>query len=226
MPNDENVDPSTTNDEEVVEEAGNNADSSAETASDTTSTEPSIPFSRFQEVNEQSKEYKEQVEKLQAELEQARTSSSATTTEAKATDPNLEEARRQIEAMGFVPKEQLEQTLRQKEEDAKLEQELTRLEGVYDGKDGKPKFNRKDVIDFAVEKGIGDPEVAFKAMKEKEILDYQVKQAIAGSKGVKAEQSDGSGSTQSGTTDGDLKDAIADGDKSALRTYLKRVAKS
>jgi hypothetical protein len=56
-------------------------------------------------------------------------------------------------------------------------------------------------------------------------MDWHIKQAIAKSGGTKSEASDGSGSSQAaGTSDQDLKTAIAAGDKQALRSFLKRFA--
>ena len=59
-------------------------------------------------------------------------------------------------------------------------------------------------------------------MKEQDLINFHVQQAIAKSKGVKTEASDGSGSTQVGVTNDDLKEAAMKGDRTALRTLIKR----
>ena len=72
--------------------------------------------------------------------------------------------------MGYVSKEDLQ---RQKA-DENLERELGRLEKQYDGKaDPALKFVRKEVIDYALQNGIGNPEMAFKLLKEKELTNEE-----------------------------------------------------
>jgi len=48
------------------------------------------------------------------------------------------------------------------EEIKRMEAEIKSLELKYDGKNGLPKFNRDEVLNFAVEKGIADLELAYK----------------------------------------------------------------
>lgn len=191
-------------------------------AEEATQEPKTVPYDRFKEVNDKYKATEATLEALNQKIASMET---RLTPQEQAVDPNLQAAKEQLKALGFVSKEDVERTLNQKEEDAKLERELTRLEDKFNGTDGLPKFNRKEVIDYAISKGLPDPEIAFKVMKEKEILDWQIKEAITKSKGIKTEASDGSGSSQSGTTDEDLKEGIRQGDKNALRTYLKRLTK-
>lgn len=137
-------------------------------------------------------------------------------------DPQTEQAKAYLKNLGFVSKEDVDKELRQREEDSRVEAELSRLEKEWTGKDGRPKFDRKEVINYCIKNGISIPEVGFKVLKEQELMNYHIQQAIAKSKGIKTEVSDGSGSTQVGVTNDDLKQAAMKGDRNALRTLLKR----
>jgi hypothetical protein len=53
-------------------------------------------------------------------------------------------------------------------------------------------------------------------------MDFAIKQALGKTKGVKSEVSDGSGSQEVGTTQGDLKEAALSGDSDAMATLIKR----
>lgn len=173
-----------------------------------------VPYERFREVNEKAKKAAE-LEKRLAELESK--------TVAPTGQPDNKEAiRGAIKEMGFMPKEEVQEMLRQKDDDDALKQELTRLESKYDGSDGKPKFDKSKVVRFALDKQIGDPEAAYKILHEKALVDWQIKQAIEKSQGIETETSTGTGAGV-GVSNDDLKEAIKKGDKGALRTFLKRV---
>lgn len=162
-------------------------------------------------------------EKAQADLE-ARLKEVETRMQP-APDQQSEAVKQQLKALGFVSQDEVEARIRQQREDARVEQELNSLETRYSGTDGRPKFDRQKVINYALDHGIANPELAYKAMHERELLDWHVKQAVTKTGGVKTEGSDGSGSTQVGTTNEDLRTAIASGDQGALRTFLKRLNK-
>lgn len=204
-----NVEPSTT-------EPGD----TSTTTTDVTTDEPkTIPYPRFREVNEKVKGYEATVEKLNSRIKELE----GKAVPGQATDPQLELARKQIKELGFIDKADYEADKKRQDEDSRLENTLTQLESKHDGSDGLPKFNRQKVIDFALAKGIPDPAIAYRVMHEKDILDYNVKQALTKGSGIKTETSDGSGSSQAGTTDDDLKAGIKAGDKQALHTFLKRI---
>ena len=195
-------------------ETAQDSKESASTADTEESEEQSVPYSRFKEVNERARKA-EELEAKVAELEG----------QLKPKDPNTEAVKEQLkpilDELGYVSKDELKQI----DEDKFVQSELSRLEKTFDGKDGRPKFGRDEVVDFALDKRIGDLETAYKQLHEKDILDWHVKRAIAKSKGILTESSDGSGSQGAGTPDEDLKGSIAKGDKKALRTYLKRAAR-
>lgn len=198
---------------------GKQTDQSSEEVSSTEGTEDVggkfVPYERFREVNEKAKRATELEKRIQ-ELEGQRPSPQPQT------GGNQEQIREAIRQMGFMPKEEVQEMLRQKDDDDALKQELTRLESKYSGEDGKPKFDRSKVVKFALDKQIGDPEAAYKILHEKALVDWQIKQAVEKSQGIETETSRGTGAGV-GVSNEDLKEAIGKGDKNALRTFLKRV---
>jgi hypothetical protein len=179
-----------------------------------------VPYDRFEEVNTGYKQSRETIAQLQAEVDRIKGLTAGLTPPD--ADPQKDAIRKELEAMGFVTKEQQAAELKQQQLDASTRAELTRLESGYDGKDGRPKFDRNKVVSYAIEHSLGNLETAYKEMHEQELIDWHVQKAIANSKGTKSEASNGSGSSEVGTTNEDLKKAIEQGDRNALKTYLKR----
>jgi hypothetical protein len=138
-------------------------------------------------------------------------------------DPNKEAIKEQLKQLGFVTREEQEAELRRREEDARVDRELSQLESKYNGSDGRPKFDRSKILDYAIKNGIGNAEIAYKAMHESALTDWAVKHAMEKTRGVSSEGSDGSGSQEVGTTTEDLKAGIRQGDRSALRSFIRRV---
>lgn len=178
-----------------------------------------VPYDRFNEVNTGYKQAQETVAKLQAEVEAIKSQFAPKPTEP---DPQQKIIREQLEAMGFITKEQQAAEIKRQREDAAVQAELTQLESKYSGQDGRPKFDRKEIITYAIENQLGNLETAYKQKHEQELIDWHVQQAIAKTKGVKSEASNGSGSSEAGTTSDDLMEGIKKGDKNALKTFLKR----
>lgn len=179
-----------------------------------TQEEKYVPYDRFKEVNEELKTYRQELENLKSQLTPKEQEPEP--------DSNTLAVKEQLRKLGFITREEQEAEMRRKDEDARVEQELTQLEKRLDGSDGRPKFSRQDVIKYALEKQIGDLETAYERLHREKIIDWHIQQAMQKSKGVKSEASDGSGSSEAGTTNDDLKSAIQKGDKSALKAYIKR----
>ena len=184
-----------------------------------------VPYSRFKEVNQRYQETQGTVQELQRKLQELESK----VTPAQPVTPEIEQAKQALAQLGYKPESELraemQQMLAQERQNQRVEQQLTQLEKSYDGKDGRPKFDRTEVVNYALSKGFADPEAAYEAMHRKEIIDWHIKQAIAKSGGTKSEASDGTGSAQAaGTADSDLREAAMGGDKNALRLLLKRAA--
>lgn len=84
--------------------------------------------------------------------------------------------------------EKKEQERLQKDEEAKrvsaITSEISKLETEWNGKDGKPKYDDQEVLEWqkSINKLYLSPQEAFSIMKQKEILDYELKQRLAGKK--------------------------------------------
>lgn len=204
-------------DSSTGDQPAHNQEETASAEGPTPDAEQTVPYSRFKAVNEQARkaaEYEKRVQELEAQLK----------TNQQPSDPNADKVKEQLKALGFVSQEEIDQRLKQQREDERLEQKLSQLEKDLSGKDGRPKFDRDQVIEYALARGISDVEVAYKVMHEKELTDWHVKQALSKSGSVKSEASDGSGSSQVGTTNEDLREAVKRGDRASLLTLLKRTA--
>jgi len=192
-----------------------------ETQDDSTqASEKSVPYDRFQEVINSKNELKKEIEALKQQFAGIQ----QTKAENPAAPPDPQEAviKQQLDKylkdMGYVSRQELEQ----KEADRQLSQTIDSLSKKYNGQNGLPKFDRSKVLEYAQSNLIGNLEVAYKQMNEAAIIDNAIKQALGKSKGVKTETSDGSGSANVGTTQGDLIEAAQGGDKDALSTLIKR----
>lgn len=186
----------------------------------------SVPYDRFAEVNSINKTLKEEQEKMRQELEAIKASQSQPQTPQTPQDIAQKQqeqlVRDQLKNMGFLDQEEVNKKLQQIEEDRALDSKLQNLELKYSGKDGMPKFKRSEILEYAHKNQIGDIEGAYKLKYQAEIIDNAIKAAQGKSKPVKSESSDGSGSQNAGTTDGDLITAAKKGDKSSLLSFIKR----
>ena len=77
-----------------------------------------------------------------------------------------------LRKLGFVHRE--EQT--QKEEDSILENNLQKLTESYDGRDGKPRFDRERVLEFCIQNGIASPEYGYKLMNYDALREFDLRQ--------------------------------------------------
>jgi len=208
-------------DSSVSDQTAQDSAQPAEQAQEASSEQQAVPYSRFKEVNEELKANRGTVEQLQTKLQELE---ARIAPQQQPANPQIEQVKQQLHDLGFVSKDEVQQTLRQQQENTRVEQQLTKLEAQYDGKDGRPKFDRKAVVEFALSQGIGNPEYAYKSLHEKDLTNWSIQQAIAKSGGTRSEASDGSGSSNAaGTANDDLKQAAMGGDKAALRTYVKRL---
>lgn len=186
-----------------------------------------VPYDRFSQVNAERSEYKQTLAQVQQELAALRQAQQqALAPQADPAQVQEKEVIKQqlaplLEEMGYVSKAELQR----READVRLEQTLSSLESKYSGKDGSPKFERQAVINYAVANGINNPEAAYKLMNMDALMNSVAQKAVMNSRGIKTEGSNGSGVQNVGTTNDDLKQAIAKGDSSAKSLLFKRLAK-
>jgi len=75
--------------------------------------------------------------------------------------------------------EHAKEVFQQLRQDERFKERLDYLEKTYDGLDGRPKFDKKKVLEYAVEKGMGgDPEDLYELMNKKELKDWEVKKIL------------------------------------------------
>lgn len=94
--------------------------------------------------------------------------------QAVAPEPNLAdpETVEYLRKLGFVHREELTQ----KEEDSILENNLQKLTESYDGRDGKPRFDRERVLEFCIQNGIASPEYGYKLMNYDALREFDLRQ--------------------------------------------------
>lgn len=95
--------------------------------------------------------------------------------QAVAPEPNLAdpETVEYLRKLGFVHREEQAQ----KEEDSILENNLQKLTESYDGRDGKPRFDRERVLEFCIQNGIANPEYGYKLMNYDALKEFDLRQA-------------------------------------------------
>lgn len=92
-------------------------------------------------------------------------------------NPEVKKALDFLKQSGFTTKEDLTKGLQEIEDRRILDTTHRDLEGNYDGQDGRPKYRRSEVEEYMRTQGIYNPEVAYKALHEEELLDWQLKRA-------------------------------------------------
>jgi chromosome segregation ATPase len=215
-----------TEDQKDVQTENQEADSSPDEAAESTEEQTQateeeqkhVPYERFKEINDRYRKTEEELQKFRQELQELKTPK-------KEVDPQVQAVKDQLRQLGFMSREDFEAEQTRQREDAAVQAEIGKLESEWNGKDGKPKFERQEVVQFAIDHGINDLEAAFLKLRKAEVLNYHIAQASTKTRGVKSEASDGSGGTQ-GTSKDDLKNAAITGDKTALKSYLKTFLKS
>jgi hypothetical protein len=148
-----------------------------------------IPYDRFQEKVNELNSMKEQMAELKAKAEiadrlQQAVNPQVNSPEQAARQRQLEAARRELEAMGYVDQTKVDQLVEQKLEAYKWQErfvnQMDQLSKKYDGKEGSPKFEPEKVAEFMDQqhaKGnvITDPEMAFKLMNLDSLAESKAK---------------------------------------------------
>lgn len=148
-----------------------------------------IPYERFQEKVQELNQMKEQMAELKAKAEIADrlgqvVNPQVTSPEQQARQRQLEAARKELEAMGYVDRNTVDELVEQKLNAYKWQerfvQQMDQLSKKYTGKDGGPKFEAEEVAKFMdeqMQKGnqITDPELAFKLMHLDQLAESKAK---------------------------------------------------
>ncbi len=157
--------------------------------SEETVEEKRIPYDRFQEKVTELNQMKEQMAELKAKAEIADrlgevVNPKTMSPEEQARKNQLEAARKELEAMGYVDKNTVDSLVEEKLNAYKWQErfvsQMDQLGKKYTGKDGGPKFVAEDVAKFMDDqmlKGnqITDPELAFRLMNLDQIAESKAK---------------------------------------------------
>lgn len=143
--------------------------------------EQTVPFNRFQEVNDKAKAAEERAAKIEEELAQLREQQPQTPPSSEEeVDPDvLDLVRKSADKLGFVSKEELDA----REAQTQVRQDITDLTSQY--KDSGIPFDGKKIIDYAKANGmpLGSKkslDAVYKEMNYDAIIEAQRKAAIAG----------------------------------------------
>jgi hypothetical protein len=144
-----------------------------------------IPYDRFQEKVNELNQMKEQMAELRAKAEIAdRLSQAINPPQVDARQKQLDAARRELEAMGYVDKSTVDQLVEQKLSEYKWQErfvnQMDQLSKKYDGSNGGVKFEAEKVAAFMDEQTargnlITDPEMAFKMMNLDRLVEDKAK---------------------------------------------------
>ena len=108
----------------------------------------------------------------------------------------VQQARAQAKKLGLLTIDDIEgrvsSYVEQREKAQELLRDCEKLSEEYDGKDGRPKFDTSDVLEFMKDEGIRDPLKAYK-IKFEDQLDTWKQQSLAGAKkkGIYTEEGSG-----------------------------------
>ena len=116
--------------------------------------------------------------------------------------PELQRARDFLKTLGYVPREEVQATVKSEIESLEarmiLDQERNRLEGAFNGEDGRPKYDHDKVLEHARKTGIYNPEAAYENLYKAELLDWAIKNAQAAGSTTFTEKPSTTTATESG----------------------------
>jgi len=99
-------------------------------------------------------------------------------------EPDEEKRRKQIDDFFADPYVQEKLSSKQKEKEDQLREDLEfnkvieNLEAEFDGSDGRPKFVKKDVLEYGMKNQLFNPRTAYKEMHEQELDEWKLKQTL------------------------------------------------
>lgn len=109
-------------------------------------------------------------------------------------DPQIEEARKLLEQMGYVDKKTVDSLVDEKltkvQQQQQIAQSVKELSKQYDGSSDYPKFDEEAVIQHALENGIGNLETAYQSLNRAAIIDAEIKKAQTTDKTATPDTSD------------------------------------
>jgi len=84
-----------------------------------------------------------------------------------------------IGRLGFATRDEIQEMLTAQRNRTIIDMEHQRLSQAYDGSDGRPSYERDAVEQFMRDKGMYNPEDAYKLMNQTELTEWAIKQATS-----------------------------------------------
>lgn len=87
-----------------------------------------------------------------------------------------------IKGFGFATKKDLEEAFDKGRKSYEMERIFDNLESELSGKDGRPKFDRKEISKYALDNNLegAHPQIIYDQMHKKELIDWHIRQAQKG----------------------------------------------
>jgi hypothetical protein len=96
-------------------------------------------------------------------------------------EEQIQQAKEAAKRLGLMTADEFDQLYAERRASEKLLETVEGLESTYNGADGRPKFNKLEVLEYMRDNGINDPELAYKVKYEKE-LDSWKENRLTGAK--------------------------------------------
>lgn len=91
-------------------------------------------------------------------------------------NPEVQKVATVLKQIGFTTRDEQMKQYEDLTNRMALNNDHQRFESTYNGADGRPKYDRAKVERYMYDNGIGNPEIAYKAMYENELTDWKFKQ--------------------------------------------------
>ena len=129
---------------------------------------------RIHELLAKNKEFEEKLKTMEEKMAPPPPPTFSTGQEIK---PEVKRAVEYLKGLGFTDEDILDKKIEAVENKLALQLEHQRLESRFNGEDGRPKYNKAEVDKYMRDNSIFNPEVAYKALHETELLDFAFKEA-------------------------------------------------
>lgn len=121
---------------------------------------------------------REEIKQLKEELESMKQGKGEVINDDENRDQVIQAARK----YGLMTQEDVRAFYAEQKAADKLLDEVEKLEGSYNGSDGRPKFDKIDILTYMRDNGINNPETAYKVKFEKELDDWREKKISSAAK--------------------------------------------
>lgn len=96
-------------------------------------------------------------------------------------DAQVREALEAAKRLGIMTRDEFDQAYAERRESERLLERTESLESTYNGADGRPKFDKLEILEYMQQTGVRDPEIAYKTKYEKQLDEWKEKK-LSGAK--------------------------------------------